>query len=239
MSTTPSVMRYQRIQSILESEPIFRSRMQPRNCEVTKKPDEKFYYCRLVFDVTNALHTSNKDPHSVPKAVVLMKATEISDLLNKPAAPVERAPVAETASASNGAHSEQPDNAVTKPRRVYRKKVKVPEEVMAEALAQQANGVNGQHEDETASVTAREQMAVAQAPAPQVCAADKTLLVYSNLGKMGIANSLRNLMQVDDDNFPGFEKRREAVDFLVNEFIRLKDMPSPVKQSDIASWKKS
>lgn len=226
-------MRYDRIQSILESEPVFRSRMQPRICEVIKKPDEKHLYCRLVFDVTNALHTSNKDPHSVPKAVVLMKATEIADLLNTPDAPVV---------AVNGV-PEVPANAAVpssaKSKRTYRRKVRVPEDVMTDVPPQAVNGEHERQEDAAATETARVQMEVAQAPVPQVCAADKTLLVYSNLGKMGIANSLRNLMMVDDDNFPGFEKRREAVDFLVNEFIRLKDLPSPVKQADIASWKRS
>lgn len=52
--------------------------------------------------------------------------------------------------------------------------------------------------------------------------------VYANVAKLSLLVSLSNLMDLDDDKFPGFEKRRESVTFLIDEYCRLKDQPSPV-----------
>lgn len=219
-------MRFERIQSILESEPVFRSRMIPKICEVAKKPDEKRYYSRLVYDVTVALHASSSDPHNAPKSAVLMKATEVAELLGANPRPVT-VPALSVAGSAQLAPETSALSADTQPRskRAYRKKPKPNASVSDGAPDQPVQTVGAAHESQ--SEIPPVDTVLPQAVAPVICAADQTLLIYSNLAKMSLAACLKNLMQLDDDSFPGFEKRREAVDFLLVEYIRLKDIPAP------------
>lgn len=57
-----------------------------------------------------------------------------------------------------------------------------------------------------------------------------SVLVFSNLSKLSLAMSLSQLMQLDDDNFAGFEARRDSVNFLIAEYSKIKDVPVPVSR---------
>lgn len=207
----PSVMRYDRVASILGAEPAFKDRIGPKDQVITKRNSEKFYYSRLVVSVTDLIHTHGLDAHNVPKSYVLKVATEACDFLSQNGAPVKPP--------------------------VKRKKTEPPvktEEAAKEMAAKKKAPEPKVPQPETAVVVAEAPKPAepyrSQAPAPQVLEAESKLVtVYSNIAKLTLCISVQNLMQLDDDKFPGFEKRSEAINFLIGDFNRIKNSPTMVE----------
>lgn len=76
-SKLPSVMRYDRVQAILDSDPALKPFLGPKDQEVIKRNGEKHRYNRGVVTVTNALHERGFDAHNTNKNVVLSLAFDI------------------------------------------------------------------------------------------------------------------------------------------------------------------
>jgi hypothetical protein len=198
-----SPMRYDRVEAILKSEPVFRDRMAVKDRTIVRRGNEKHHYASLVVETTEALHSHGIDPHNAPKLIVLRTAADIHH--NAPAVrakPVKAvkpaAPAAETAPVP-----------ATKPAKL-KKVTKVQESRPETAPAVQAEAAKPQE-----SVSG-------------LLPADSPVVYYTNLSKLALANSLNNLMALDDDKFPGFEKRRESISFLLSEYTRLRNVGSQV-----------
>src|SRR5271157_3791360 len=73
----PSVMRYDRVQSILEGDLALKDFLGPKGQEVEKRNGEKYLYSQGVILVTNALHERGFDAHNVDKDKVLLLASEL------------------------------------------------------------------------------------------------------------------------------------------------------------------
>lgn len=70
-------MRYERVQSILEGEAAFRSRLGPKNHPVETRFGEQLCFSKETVEVTEALHNEGKDAHKVPKTEVLSIAIKL------------------------------------------------------------------------------------------------------------------------------------------------------------------
>jgi hypothetical protein len=81
----PSVMRYDRVEKILNGEPAFASRMSPRNVAVCKPDGNQKFYSPEVVDVTNIIHDLGKDPHKVQKNEVIRTALKVFKIGQAPA----------------------------------------------------------------------------------------------------------------------------------------------------------
>ncbi len=90
----PTVMRYERVQDILQVEPVFRCRLGEKTFPVIKRNNEKVFFSKEVVRVTDAVHAEGLDAHNAPKNDVLRIAAQVLELI--PSSPEPDQPVVET-----------------------------------------------------------------------------------------------------------------------------------------------
>lgn len=97
-------MRFERVQSILETDPLFKTRLSPRTQVVDTRFGDKLFFSKETVEVTMALHAAGRDAHKVPKNEVLRAAINTMKALpsnsdgklnaNEAVPPVETKPAA-------------------------------------------------------------------------------------------------------------------------------------------------
>ena len=65
------MMRYARVQTILESDRALRRRLSPRICEIKTWRHGSAFFSKEVVEITDALQQEGKDPHRLPQNEVL------------------------------------------------------------------------------------------------------------------------------------------------------------------------
>jgi len=75
-----SIMRYNRVQSILENDPVLRTKIGPRDVAVPKRNGDKVCFSRGTIDVVAELFSKNLAIHNTPKPVVLHVAGSMMHL---------------------------------------------------------------------------------------------------------------------------------------------------------------
>ncbi len=77
VAVVPSVMRFERVQTILESEPALRERLGPKDQAVYKRNQERHFFSKGVVAVTCALAQKRIDAHSANRNIVLSVASSV------------------------------------------------------------------------------------------------------------------------------------------------------------------
>ncbi len=73
----PSVMRYQRVETILQADPVLRDLLGPKDHEILKRNGEKQKYSKGVAAVTGYLHEKGIDASTAAPALVLAFAVKV------------------------------------------------------------------------------------------------------------------------------------------------------------------
>jgi hypothetical protein len=73
----PSIMRYEKVQAILDSEPALKDYLGPKDQEVVDRNNEKHFYSRGTVLVINELQDRGFDAHQAPKPTVLLLASKV------------------------------------------------------------------------------------------------------------------------------------------------------------------
>jgi hypothetical protein len=82
----PNVMRYQRVQAILENEPGMRKRLGPKDCVAIAKFGEQVSVSKLTLTVTESLHEAGRDSSKIPKSEIVDIAASFLPEFNPDAA---------------------------------------------------------------------------------------------------------------------------------------------------------
>jgi len=73
----PSFIRYQRVENILNSEPVFRSKITDRT-EIVMKPNGRQHKFSIgVVKTTEAIHADGKDAYNIPRTEVVKMAMQV------------------------------------------------------------------------------------------------------------------------------------------------------------------
>ena len=229
----PSVMRYDRVQAILDSDPALKPFLGPKDQEVIKRNGEKHRYNRGVVNVTNALHERGFDAHNTDKYVVLALAYDI--LRDKPQKPAAEKPKVEKPKV------EKPK--VEKPKVEKPPKVKAAPKPKAEAQPKPAKPAKPSSVPEKPEPSKPEKataaLAPAQAPAPTgaalshaapVPSSDKPAYVYYIYGTaLSHAVTIYKTLEIGD-RMPGAEARLETVSRLIDQLKPLANTGVPMPE---------
>lgn len=219
VSKGPSVMRYDRVQTILEAEPAFRDRLGPKDQEVMKRNGQPQRFAKSVIEVTRRLHVNGIDAHTANKPLVLRLADEVLSSLKSggsaPKRPTEPKPAAEPKPAKvKSIKAAKPATEPEKPV-ASRKRVK-PEPAPSPAAPETATVIPAQ-----------------VAPAETASGGNQQVTTtYIFLSVLTLLHSAYNLLQTFDRE-PGAEKRQEKLADQMEEVYRLRDVPVPVPVNTI------
>lgn len=215
----PSVMRYDRVQAILEGDPSLKDMLGPKDQEVKKRNGEKHFYSRGAVLVTNTLHERQFDAHNVDKNIVIALALEL--LPEKAAKLAAPKPVKKPAPKPVAKPVEKP-KPEPKPEPKPRPQPKKPEAKTPKAPVKQEPSAPPQ-------AAAPATVPVADASTAPAAAVDsKPAFVYYIYGNaLSLAVALAKMLEVGD-RLPGAEQRQQAANDIIDLLIPLRDMPVPM-----------
>lgn len=121
----PTFPRYERVESILNTEEALVARLSPADQPVMRPDGKSRNFSREVVEITERLHNSGKDVHKMPQKDIIKVACQVVDLNSKPrtTAVENGAPAAPLAPASKPARQRK---AKTKPATAKEKPVEKP-----------------------------------------------------------------------------------------------------------------
>lgn len=73
----PTIVRYERVEKVLSTEPLFTRHQGPKSYEVVRKSGEKVYFSKEVVAVVLAIHDSGFDAHKCLKETILEYAADV------------------------------------------------------------------------------------------------------------------------------------------------------------------
>ena len=77
-NTMPSVMRYNRVEQVLQDDLALRRRLGPKDCPIDRGFGTTILYSKEVVDVTEAIHRAGKDAHRIAKSEILTIANKLT-----------------------------------------------------------------------------------------------------------------------------------------------------------------
>jgi hypothetical protein len=212
----PTVMRYVRVQTILENEPAFKDQLGQKDKEVAKRNGQRHFFSKKVIDVTEAIHRAGLDAHNTDRGVVLryamgvfgMEQPNSSPQQPKNSLPVKLPPVpAPPAEVErNGKHKPDKEKTKTAPKKTKISDIKLAVRPVAKTEPEEPEP---EEEEEVASPSRLESKPISY----QVNTAIFTLLC-----------AVMNL--AERDGAPGADKRLQKVEALMDEYEKVKHHPS-------------
>ena len=211
----PSVMRYDRVQAILEADDAIKAHLGPKDQEVTKRNGEKHRYTRGVFLVTNILHERHFDAHNVDKNMVLGIAFEV--LIDKPQKIVPPKPVAKPA-------PPPPPKPVVEVKKPEPKPEPKPKAIRPQAPKKSVPQTKAPAKPGPAAVPP------APVPAPVAPAEQKPGFVYYIYGTaLSHAVTIYKTLEIGDRS-PGAEARLDTVSKLIDQLKPLANTAVPMPE---------
>lgn len=77
---TPTMMRFERVQEILENDAVFKTKLGAKDQPIQKRNSESKCFSKEVVDVVMAIHEQGLDAHHIPKSDVLRWAIKVLKL---------------------------------------------------------------------------------------------------------------------------------------------------------------
>lgn len=224
-----SPMRYQRVQQILSKEPAFAKEMRHKTAEV-RGGGGVLKFSRLVYEVVKHVHAAGGDAYTVHRDTVLKTAVEVSGLLKQPEAKPEAAKPVEAKPAETQPVPEPVPEAKPEPIVAVEAPAAKPSKPKPKAAPRKAVQQKPKPAPEATTKPPVKAAPVKAAPEVKPVPKEKpeVVAIYSNISKLALVVGLKQMMDVDDDKFPGFEERRKAIDVLMNDYVRLRNVPSPM-----------
>lgn len=232
IADVPSVMRFERVQTILESEPALRERLGPKDQPVFKKRNqEKHMFSRGVVAVTLALHKKGIDAHDADRYAVLSVAADVLEDLSKRPATIK----SPAKSAPKAAPKPPKKPAVKAPARP-KPKVKAkpaPAAKPVEPPVVQAPAPAPAPEPPKAPAPAPVQGAAPEID-PDADANQQAPLFYIYLTVFSLLAPVKNFLELGD-NQPGADQRMAKLDSLIEEVYKLRDVAVPLPPNMLPS----
>ena len=235
ISKMPSVMRYDRVQSILEGDLALRNLLGPKDQQVIKRNGEKHFYSQGVVLVTLALHERGLDAHQVEKPRVLNLAAEL--LRDKPQkfkpellkpepfpAPPKPEPPAPPKPEPPAPPKPEPRKAKAKPDPKPQPKPEPKPRAKKEPKAKRPDPLPPV---KAAVAPSRAEAPVAAAPAAVVEPVKGGSVYYIYGTALSLAVTLHRTLEIGDRT-PGAEGRLEAVGKIIDELKGLANVGVPM-----------
>jgi hypothetical protein len=227
-----SVMRYDRIQSILEADPALRTRLGPKNQEIVKRNGDTQRFSKGVIDVAERLHQCGLDAHNAPRVKVLAIAIGVLNVLQPEIGEI-KPPV------------EVPPEAVKpEPIKRRRRRRRLPDGTLVDPPDLVSSLPPGAVQPTSVSsppLVADSRIAKPESPAPELksAVAGETHVeqakpvpaampaIYPFISVLSLLHSAYNLLKLFDRE-PVAEKRLEALAEQIDEMYCLKDVSVPM-----------